>query len=1004
MIKKKNNITKLIFLSFILILNIKVNAQNKIKNTATYINSDGLEINYIKNIIQDDNGMLWISGNTSQLKNNNFVNKKIILQRFNGYTFKTFKFDVNTSSDSNEIIKIIKKSNGNFLIVVKAYFDGIYLFELNPYSLKLKNIKLPKHTKKVNFLQLFSLDKNYLFLKEKNQLFLYTINENNDFTLIFNRKVISKVTSISKFIPLKDHCIISDYFSGTYLLDWQGKLIKEISNFPKNEHKKFGNVNSNLIDNLFTLNNKVYYIFRGDKSKIFIYNPTEKKFHLIKKNNLNKNEVIINHINISNNNFYFTYSKNKLQIFNDIDDNVGNKSIIPIANKPTYLYSDNLQDNIWVAEVGKLTQYTFYKSEIKKYLENYSIRSIVKTKENEYIIGTELNGLFKVNLKYNTVEPFIIYANKNVFLPNQIRGLFLENNFIWSNYDVGLMRINLKTHKAKLFKVTEPIECIFNTKKNIYVALNQKSILKFDKTTFTSTEIINTNSQWILDIEKIDNELFFTSNEGFFRYNEKTKQKRFYKNKLKDSYCLSLTNHPNYKLLIGTKSGFLYAFNPLNEEFKLLYADKLQAGIASVLFLENSKHVLWINTFNGIVKLNTFTHKIERFGIKNGLTNNEMNRYSAYKTHDNHFFVGSVKGLNYFNPSNLVKQKKLHALRFLAINTNNKKEILPNVLNEIKKIILPAENRFLNLEFGLNDLSIYKNDIDYKYRLGENNNWQLLKNQNYIQFQNLAPDTYNLEIVAINSLAEIISEPLTLKIISKNYFYKTWWFALLGVFLILAIATYLLLQAQKSKLLEKQFAQNLMIQQDQQLKRIAKDLHDGLGQNLLLVKNSLDFKNTKTATLVDNTIEEVRSISRKLHPFQLEKFGLTKALENMVTELSDTTSIFFSEEIEHIDKLFSKEKELYIYRIIQECFNNIIKHANAKAAIITIKKYSNNINIIIQDNGKGFNFNKSIENQDTLGLKSLTERVEFIKGKIQFESTIHKGTTVNIEIPYDSKS
>ncbi len=200
----------------------------------------------------------------------------------------------------------------------------------------------------------------------------------------------------------------------------------------------------------------------------------------------------------------------------------------------------------------------------------------------------------------------------------------------------------------------------------------------------------------------------------------------------------------------------------------------------------------------------------------------------------------------------------------------------------------------------------------------------------------------------------------------------------------------------KKQLLEQQFSRGLLQEQEKERKRVSKELHDGVGQNLLLIKNSLTLNPDKTSKLVDKTLEDIRSISRNLHPIQLEKFGLTKAIENIVEDLNDLTTIFFSEEIENIDNFFPKEKEIYLYRIIQECFNNIMKHSGATAAKINIKKEENKVTITIQDNGSGFNFEKNNEKQKSFGLKSLQERVAFLKGNISFDSEKNKGTTITI--------
>ena len=182
--------------------------------------------------------------------------------------------------------------------------------------------------------------------------------------------------------------------------------------------------------------------------------------------------------------------------------------------------------------------------------------------------------------------------------------------------------------------------------------------------------------------------------------------------------------------------------------------------------------------------------------------------------------------------------------------------------------------------------------------------------------------------------------------------------------------------------------------------RISKDLHDGLGQQLLLIKNKLiatGDKNTKV--MVDNAIEEVRTISRDLHPFQLQELGITKAIEHTVTQIDENTTLFISSEIDNIDNLFTPEEEVNIYRIVQESLSNIIKHAKAEASKVSVRKLSNSVNISIIDNGIGFEFTEKYQDSKSLGLKTLLERTKFLKGQMKVQSKLGTGTFLEYKFP-----
>ena len=151
--------------------------------------------------------------------------------------------------------------------------------------------------------------------------------------------------------------------------------------------------------------------------------------------------------------------------------------------------------------------------------------------------------------------------------------------------------------------------------------------------------------------------------------------------------------------------------------------------------------------------------------------------------------------------------------------------------------------------------------------------------------------------------------------------------------------------------------------------------------------------------VVNEAIEEVRSISRALHPFQLRELGLTRAIENVVSQIDESSDLFINTEVEYIDGLIGEDKEVHIYRIVQESFNNIIKHAQAKAVKLELKKSSSNVLLIIQDNGVGFDFSERYNDFNSLGLKTLKERTKLLNGIMEVNSEKGSGTTFTFSFP-----
>lgn len=206
--------------------------------------------------------------------------------------------------------------------------------------------------------------------------------------------------------------------------------------------------------------------------------------------------------------------------------------------------------------------------------------------------------------------------------------------------------------------------------------------------------------------------------------------------------------------------------------------------------------------------------------------------------------------------------------------------------------------------------------------------------------------------------------------------------------------------AKRRQLLQEEFSQGLIKAQEEERTRVARELHDSVGQKLmLLTKKTKSLGQGEMEALAGNTLEELRAISRGLHPAILERLGPTAAIKSMINEVDANTNIFFSHEIENIDALLSKEASLHLYRIIQEVLNNMIKHAEAKSASIIIERKKNSIEARIADNGKGFERPENPSSTASLGMKTLVERAKMLHSKIEINSRINEGTTVSLTIP-----
>ena len=210
--------------------------------------------------------------------------------------------------------------------------------------------------------------------------------------------------------------------------------------------------------------------------------------------------------------------------------------------------------------------------------------------------------------------------------------------------------------------------------------------------------------------------------------------------------------------------------------------------------------------------------------------------------------------------------------------------------------------------------------------------------------------------------------------------------------------------AKKEKKQQEKFSQDLMQSQEKERTRIAKELHDSVGQKLTLIKRkSQNTAQIELTNLTNDALEEVRSISRGLYPALLKELGLSRSLTQLVDEYDEQTKLFFTVDIDPIDAYFTESASLNFYRLIQECLTNIVKHAKAKSVTVSIKKEKESIITLIADNGKGFNLEDS-KNQNTLGLKTIFERIKILEGQLSIDSELNTGTNFILTIPLKNES
>ena len=454
--------------------------------------------------------------------------------------------------------------------------------------------------------------------------------------------------------------------------------------------------------------------------------------------------------------------------------------------------------------------------------------------------------------------------------------------------------------------------------------------------------------------------------------------------------------------------------------------------------LEDKRGNFWMSSNRGLHRvskqeLNDFAEgKIPKlnsvsYDEKDGMLNAECNGGripAAIKANDGKFWFPTMGGVVIIDPEAETLNPNPPPVVIENISIDRKPadtQVFQSAIHDPNSAIELSPGQ-AQLEIHYTGLSLLKSaQIKFRYKLeGLENNWTEAGTQRTAHYSYLPAGSYTFHVIAANADGVWNNEGAALRIVAHPYFYQTWWFLWLAVSALAGtiwlIAHYRLVQVREVAEAKTAFSRQLITSQEAERKRIAAELHDGLGQSLLVIKNrtiigkKLADDSEKVAAQLDEiskatgqALEEVRSIAYNLRPYHLERLGLRESIEVMIEKIRAATGLEINARVALYDEVFSKDDEVTFYRVIQECLNNIIKHANATAVEISIVQNETHVTARMQDNGRGFAITPETQSSG-FGLIGMAERVRMLGGQLSIASEVGKGTTVTVIIPlYEEK-
>lgn len=317
--------------------------------------------------------------------------------------------------------------------------------------------------------------------------------------------------------------------------------------------------------------------------------------------------------------------------------------------------------------------------------------------------------------------------------------------------------------------------------------------------------------------------------------------------------------------------------------------------------------------------------------------------------------------------------------------------------------------------------------IRFRYRLdGVDPDWVDGGTVRSTHYQDLSPGIYLFRVAATNSYGVWNEEGATLELVVLPAWWQRGSFKAAVVVLLLVatggVGYWVTRGVRRRSDAQERFAHHVLASQEKERQRIAQELHDSLGHDLILIKQALDLHDlshrvgkdvddvsgspmSHVADLMGDAIAQVRTITNDLSPPELGRLGLAAAVESMAVRAAEHTGIAVRCAIRGLNQNWSSDESINIYRIIQECLTNAVKHAEAQSIDIRSERRSSVLRIVIEDDGKGYNSKFPVLNSPVRGhgLDGLQKRARMLCGTLTIRSRPGKGTCCVVEIPLSNQ-
>lgn len=955
---------------------------------------DGLSDRWVNDAFQDKNGFIWFA-----TKNG--------LNRFNGYKFKVYgdQIDQETQFINSDILSLASSNDENIWL---ATADGISKF--NPNNLSVSNFDLKNiFLEKARIEKIFITQSNSLFALCNNRIISALNVENPDFKIL--ERIKQPIFNIIQNDKKNEFWAIGK--DSLYHISSEKKI--NVYKVPIRLFHKIVKDKRYISPSYFPLILKEKYIYSNHIGVVLKFNLENKTFSIdssLNYKNIKKGELILS----SNQFWIYRFKPSKGLVFLLIDKKSNQKtvleSILPdfsIYYRIHNIFIDNFK-NLWILTNNGVYKIPF-KSNLfdilfKKNNELNSIRGLYQSKSNKIFI-TSRDYIYTLNpdktfdkIKLNrtsNLPPYkIINTNQDTisffYHTNEVHHLNIKTN---QKSFTRLEKENpfLKPIDFKFQDLEFLTNGSFGIGKMLIYSKKKKKLFQFkDYSGNYNFENIKVNKGFWLN----KNQICLLSNDGLFFINSKLEVEKhftFYQknqNKKIELYSSHITNEGIFWL--GTNNNGLIKFNPINESYKFYTTKNGLSNNLIYSILSQNDSVLWMGTNYGLSKMHIEKESFDNFYEEDGLPHHEFNKESYLIANNGAFYLGTLNGLISFHPEKIKLQtnKPSISLSKISLFDKEKNKIVELVdLNNIKKIELSSQNKFLNIEYFINNYVNSKQNKYAYYLEGYDNDWIYNGTNNSLRYDNIPAGNYLLKIKGSDANGLWSKNTIEIPVKVNEVFYKSYWFIIL-CFSVLGILVFIFNRYRLKQKLQK------LKELDFLRVKIASDLHDEVGGLLAKIAMKMEFAQYEKKYEDDNFFSKIVVESRKamqlmsdvIWSIDTRKDSIDDMIYRMkahALEMFENQDLNYYFHIENLDlnKKITPEIRHNIYLIYKECINNIAKHAQASEVNISLKNTERGFEMKIQDNGIGLKKNTMQKGQ---GQSNLKMRAQKIKGEITIES------------------